>query len=636
MHLDTDTHIETIATAPESTNREISSCYHVIRVGLRLNNHTDRMLRHFFHGCDAFKVELGNLVSGRLNTLMSEKENAELAKELDTLTKKKRMSKEDKNHFSEMTKELRKPFKDNGLDKGGVYRLAKELRKSMTDSNKSALYSLVSQSIADAYVQGLSVIASGKGKYLHVPKWGCLDAISFKQEGNGCHLDIEKRTFSFRAWKKIDGKIKPFQLTLPIVVPRQSSASDELDDLQRKVMEYKVQGEDISTAYNPVRYCVIRRRRCQDHGKIIFRYELQILVEGSAPERKHRPVLGVGKAGIDPSTFTHAVVSDSYAGFFTPSPSMTKLQNKCAHLLRRMDAELRAKNESWFDEKGRWHRPDDEEVAKKGLVKSKLYRKLLHRLQYYWQRYTDTRLCLFHAEAKFVCALARVLFVEDMSYRGQQKRGHSEVLVTHRDENGNDVTESEEWTRRRFGRSILRGAPGLFLSILENTVKAAGGRFVKVSPWDIKASQYNPLTGAYNKHGLDERVIEVTPGIYIQRDLLAAYILKHCELVIDPEKAKSKAKKDESLAQETATDMVSEPRKNGRIRPRHERKEKSSETYQTNKLACREEFERFRQIHDDCIQYIVRHYDELPASVGLKNLKEIFLEKNCQDQRKTA
>lgn len=214
-----------------------------------------------------------------------------------------------------------------------------------------------------------------------------------------------------------------------------------------------------------------------------------------------------------------------------------------------------------------------------------------------------------------------------MSYSGLQKRGHREVLVTHRDENGNDVTESEEWTRRRFGRSILRGAPGLFLSILENTVKAAGGTFVKVSPWDIKASQYNPLTEAYNKHGLDERVIEVTRGVYIQRDLLAAYILKHCELVIDPEKAKHKVKKDEPIAQETAADMVDVPRKNGRIRPRHERKVKSLETYQTNRLACREEFEQFRQIHDDCIQYIVRHYDELPASVGLKDLKEIFLEK---------
>ena len=55
-----------------------------------------------------------------------------------------------------------------------------------------------------------------------------------------------------------------------------------------------------------------------------------------------------------------------------------------------------------------------------------------------------------------------------------------------------------------------------------------------------------------------------------------------------------------------------------------------------NKPACREGFDRFRQIHDDCIQYIVHQYDELPASVGLKDLKEIFLEKTCKDQRRTA
>ena len=632
MYMDTETDIETTATLPESTNRAISSSYHVIRVGLRLNKHTDSMLRHFFHGCDAFKVELGNLVAERLNTLMSEKENAELSKELETLSKKKPMNKEDKTRFSEMTKALRGLFKRNGLDQGGVYQLAKELRKSMTDNNESALYSLVSQSLADPYVHGLSVISSGRGKYLHVPRRGCLDAISFKQEGNGCHLDIEKRAFTFRAWKTNDGKVKTFALTLPLVIPRQSSAGDELDDLLRKVMEYKGQGEDVSTAYNPVRYCVIRRKRCQDHGKIIFRYELLIIVEGPAPERGHRPVLGVGKAGIDPSTFTHAVVSDSHAGFFTPSPSMGRLQGKCANLLRRMDAELRDKNKSWFDDKGRWHRPDDEEVAGKGLVKSKLYRKLLHRLQYYWQRYTDTRLCAFHAEAKFVCALASVFFAEDMSYSGLQKRGHREVLVTHRDENGNDVTESEEWTRRRFGRSILRGAPGLFLSILESMVKAAGGTFVKVKPWDIKASQYNPLTDAYNKHGLNERVIEVTPGVYIQRDLLAAYVLKYCEPVINSDKAKRTAKKVDPIIRETTTtNVIGEPRKNGRIRPRHERKVKSSETYQTNKPACREGFDRFRQIHDDCIQCIVHQYDELPASVGLKDLKEIFLGKNCKD-----
>ena len=160
---------------------------------------------------------------------------------------------------------------------------------------------------------------------------------------------------------------------------------------------------------------------------------------------------------------------------------------------------------------------------------------------------------------------------------------------------------------------------------------------VEVRAWDIKASEYGPLTGEYNKHGLNERVIEVTPGVYIQRDLLAAYVLKYCEPVIDPEKAKRTARKVDPIIRETTTtNEVGEPRKNGRVRPRHERKVKSFEAYQTNKPACREGFDRFRQIHDDCIQYIVRHYDELPPSVGLKDLKEMFLEKNCKDHRKTS
>ena len=146
-----------------------------------------------------------------------------------------------------------------------------------------------------------------------------------------------------------------------------------------------------------------------------------------------------------------------------------------------------------------------------------------------------------------------------------QKRGHREVLVTHRDENGNDVSESEEWTRRRFGRSTLRGAPGLFLSILESTVEAAGGTFVKVNPLGYQVKPIQPV---------DRRVQQArawladhrgTPGVYIQRDLLAVYNLKHCEPVINPEKAKRTPKKEES-------------RKNGRIRQRHERKVRSTVT----------------------------------------------------------
>lgn len=100
---------------------------------------------------------------------------------------------------------------------------------------------------------------------------------------------------------------------LPLVILRQSYAGKELENLRSKVSEYRERDEESSMAYNPVHYCVIRRKRCQAHRKIIFRYELQIIVEGTAPERKHRPVLGIGKAGIDISTFTRAVVGDSYA-----------------------------------------------------------------------------------------------------------------------------------------------------------------------------------------------------------------------------------------------------------------------------------------------------------------------------------
>ena len=582
----------------------------------------DKLLRC----CADYKIQLAHSLRKRVHLLRDDARFIKARREEDKLKRSRSESKDKTARLKEQREYIQSLAKEYCLDSQSVHDEAKGLRK--LGIYLYLLNSQIAQRIAQDLLAGIGKVLSGEASDISVPKRSEVNTIVAKQDGKGLILGLYggKVTVSFRGivremiQKDGDNKGKPNYLkvkrkvTVEATATRRSDAMDEIEALRPRYASYKLSG--LANGYNPVRYCAIRRRLYEENGQVRHGYELLIVVTGRAPRRKGWRPIGEGKAGLDASTFAHTFVSEQEALIITPSPSMDKLAGKIADIPTQMDKIFRKANKDWFDEKGRFRRPKDMAIRSKGLDKPNEYLRRRWRIRLAWQQYRDTRKAEFNRVANLLVGKARVFVMEDMQYKGMQKRGHHEVTVTHKQEDGTVTATTETQSFRRFGRSMVKASPGLFFEILEQKVLEAGGTFIRVNPADIKASQYNPLTGEYVKHGLDERVIKVAEGIYVQRDLLAAYILMHAVRVEVEEPVEEPSKDDPE------SDEKNPLRK--RLRTKAARKSRRRVKYAVDGEACRKGFMDFARRSEYTIRKALIENREMPSSVGLDQFREIY------------
>ena len=599
---------------------------HVIRLNLMAGPDTLFALDKLLRCCADFKIQLAHSLRKRVHLLRDDARFIKARREEDKLKRSRSESKDKTARLKEQREYIQSLAKEYCLDSQSVHVEAKGLRK--LDIYLYLLNSQIAQRIAQDLLAGIGKVLSGEASDINVPRRSEVNTIVAKQDGVGLILGLYggKVSVSFRGivremiQKDGDNKGKPNYLkvkrkvTVEATATRRSDAMDEIEALRPKYASYKFSG--LANGYNPVRYCAIRRRLYEENGQVRHGYELLIVVTGRAPRRKGWRSIGEGKAGLDASTFAHAFVSEQEALIITPSPSMDKLAEKIADIQTQMDKIFRKANKDWFDEKGRFRRPEDGEIRSKGLDKPKEYLRLRWRIRLAWQRYRDTRKAEFNRVANLLVGKARVFVMEDMQYKGMQKRGHHEVTVTHKQEDGTVTATTETQSFRRFGRSMVKASPGLFFEILEQKVLAAGGTFIRVNPSDIKASQYNPLTGECVKHGLDERVINVAEGIYVQRDLLAAYILMHAVRVEVEDPVEEPSKDDPE------SDEKNPLRK--RLRTKAARKSRRRVKYAVDGEACRKGFMDFARRSEYTIRKALIENRSMPSSVGLDEFRKIY------------
>ena len=599
---------------------------HVIRLNLVAGPDILFALDKLLRCCADYKIQLAHSLRKRVHLLRDDARFIKARREEDKLKRSRSESKDKTARLKEQREYIQSLAKEYCLDSQSVHDEAKGLRK--LGIYLYLLNSQIAQRIAQDLLAGIGKVLSGEASDISVPKRSEVNTIVAKQDGKGLILGLYggKVTVSFRGivremiQKDGDNKGKPNYLkvkrkvTVEATATRRSDAMDEIEALRPKYASYKFSG--LANGYNPVRYCAIRRRLYEENGQVRHGYELLIVVTGRAPRRKGWRPIGEGKAGLDASTFAHTFVSEQEALIITPSPSMDKLAEKIADIQTQMDNIFRKANKDWFDEKGRFRRPKDMAIRSKGLDRPKEYLRLRWRIRLAWQRYRDTRKAEFNRVANLLVGKARVFVMEDMQYKGMQKRGHHEVTVNHKQEDGTVTATTETQSFRRFGRSMVKASPGLFFEILEQKVLAAGGTFIRVNPSDIKASQYNPLTGEYVKHGLDERVIKVAEGIYVQRDLLAAYILMHAVRVEVEEPVEEPSKDDPE------PDERNPLRK--RLRTKAARKSRRRVKYVVGGEACLRGFPEFVRRSEYTIRKALIENRSMPSSVGLDQFREIY------------
>ena len=605
---------------------------HVILMNLVTDYSTLYALDRLRDCCADFKIQLAHILQRRVHLLRDDARFIGTRKEMDKLIRSRSESKDKTARLKELRDEIRNLAKEYGVDSQSVYNETRVLRK--LNIYNYLLNSQIAQKICEDLLSGIERVLSGEGTDIHIPRRYDVDTIVAKQDGKGFVLDMsgDKVTVSFRGVAKNRTypdekhnkrplyKTEKRKVTIAVKATRTSDAMDEIDALRVKYAKYKSSG--LPGGYNPVRYCAIRRILYMDKGEVRHGYQLLIVVSGNAPKRKGARPIGEGKAGMDASTYAHTFVTENEALIITPSPSMDRLADKIGDIQVWMDQILRKDNKDWFDDKGVFKKPEDNVLRSKGLFKSPEYLRLRWRVRMLWQRYYGTRKTEFHRVANRLVGKARVFIMEDMKYRAMQKRGHHEVEVTRKQADGVEVTTTETQSFRRFGRSMQKAAPGMFFEILERKVLAAGGVFIRVNPADIKASQYNPITGECVKHGLDERAIRIADDLYVQRDLLAAYNLMHAVKVTVAETIKEAEAREKVADDEKTTDRK-------RLRSKAPRKTKKRQRYVIDAKSCRDGFQEFVRHSESTILEALAEGKPMPCSVGLDKFREIYKNRLC-------
>ena len=115
---------------------------------------------------------------------------------------------------------------------------------------------------------------------------------------------------------------------------------------------------------------------------------------------------------------------------------------------------------------------------------------------------------------EILCHHGSDVIAEKMDYRALQLRAKD---ASHK-------PDGRFRSRKRFGKSLGKHAPGRFLSILGRKLSYIDKAPYFVDTWKFKASQYDHVVGDYEKVSLNTRS-KIVGGYRVQRDLYSAFLL---------------------------------------------------------------------------------------------------------------
>ena len=277
-----------------------------------------------------------------------------------------------------------------------------------------------------------------------------------------------------------------------------------------------------------VKYCRITRKWV----KTKWKYYAQFILEGYPPTKcdgngvmKH-PV-NQGRIGLDIGTQTLAISGKDICDLRVLAPSARAqargLTNQIARTQRAMDRSRRVTNPKYYNPDGTIKRLKRQHGHKqrRDWKYSKRYFRLKAKLRDLNRRLADIRKMEHNILANELLAHGNEFVVEDMNYKALQKRS-KETKV--------NPKTGRTHTKKRFGKSLSRCAPAMFISILGKKASRYGGSVIKVSTFETKASQFDHTDESYTKKKLSERMARLRSGDIVQRDLYSAFLLEHIDI----------------------------------------------------------------------------------------------------------
>ena len=243
-------------------------------------------------------------------------------------------------------------------------------------------------------------------------------------------------------------------------------------------------------------------------------YYLQLILQGIPPVKinengEFRHKMGSSKVGIDMGPQTVGITSDETVRLLELAPEINTPYRSIGNLQRKMDRSRRATNPNKFKENGTFNRSNRDP-----WVKSKHYQADQLKLQRIQGKLSSLRKQSHNKLANEVISQGTEVYVEEMSFKGLQKRAKKTTKNA----------KGKINRKKRFGKSLANKAPALFLTILDNKLRYLGAELHRINTAVVKASQYNHVDDNYRKKELSERWAMIGED-KIQRDLYSSFLI---------------------------------------------------------------------------------------------------------------
>lgn len=242
-------------------------------------------------------------------------------------------------------------------------------------------------------------------------------------------------------------------------------------------------------------------------------YFLQITCEGYPHAKISK---GTGVLGIDPGVSTLAYVSPTEVALVDLVPSQVNRQERLIRSLERQIEWSRRVNQPEL------YRADG--TIKKGVKfkpLSKRAQRLHVRRQRAYRSLSEERRKIHGALINHLLSQASLIKMEDLSVKGLQRRSR-EIRI--------NTKTNRPFSKKRFGKSVFRAAPGAFRQALITKANQLGIEVQVISPQHLKPSQYNHVTQTFEKKLLATRLFDLSPEwTGVQRDLYSAFLIRHVE-----------------------------------------------------------------------------------------------------------
>ena len=476
----------------------------IVKVKLHLQDNVKNHLNKSFHIADsAYNETLNHGL--KLFSAMKKNERhqelleirRELVKTQEDIKKKtdkkiKQKLKEDakqiKEHLEEIDKEFGKIRMDYGLTK---YQLSTWLleRRKHTEVYQH-LNSAELQVIAENAYQTLSQVIFYKTKP---------DALKFRSKYSPDH--------SFRNRVNSTGtrlvKSEKPNVAYRLYIHKRSTFVDIPMDIFTEYQQMQLLRAD------KIKYVQIISKTIR--GKQVF--YLQIVCQGIPVTKIQK---GEGVTGIDPGISTVAYVTQDSCELVDLVPKdFARKERLIQNLSRKIERSRKVNDPEAYNENG----TRKKNVRFKPL--SKRARRLAVRRQTAYRKLTEERRKIQGELINRIVSESSVIKIEDLNVKGLQKRKRETRI---------NPKTGRPFSKKRYGKAVFKAAPGQFRMLLVQRAHSTGCKVDVISPKKTKPSQYNHITGEFEKKELKIRIYNLTDEITdVQRDLYSAFLIAHIE-----------------------------------------------------------------------------------------------------------